>query len=146
MKKNNSKPIVALDTNVFLVSLAPQSPYAIIFDALIDGLFTLAISTEILAEYEEKIAERYAKDVVTDIFELLLNLPNIIRQDIYFNWLLIKADPDDDKFVDISVAVGADYLVSDDKHFNVLKHIDFPKINLIKAKDFILLSQNSFQV
>lgn len=57
MKKNNSKPIVVLDTNVFLVSLAPQSPYAIIFDALIDGLFTLAISTEILAEYEEKIAE-----------------------------------------------------------------------------------------
>lgn len=54
---SNNKPIVVLDTNVFLVSLAPQSPYAIIFDALIDGLFTLAISTEILAEYEEKIAE-----------------------------------------------------------------------------------------
>ena len=94
---SNNKPIVVLDTNVFLVSLAPQSPY-------------------------------------------------VIRQDIYFNWLLITADPDDDKFVDISVAVDADYLVSDDKHFNVLKHIDFPKVNLMKAKDFIILCQNLFQV
>lgn len=146
MMKDNKMPIVVLDTNVFLVSLASHSPYSVIFDALIEGHFTLVVSTEILAEYEEKIAERYASDVVTDVFELFLNLPNIIRQDIYFNWLLIVSDPDDNKFTDVAVAVNADYLVSNDKHFNILTRTDFPKINLIKAEDFILLCQNSLNI
>ena len=43
MKKNNKIPVVVLDTNVFLVSLAPQSEYSIIFDALIEERFQLVV-------------------------------------------------------------------------------------------------------
>ena len=75
MKKNNELPIVVLDTNVFLVSLAPQSEYAPIFDALIEGHFDLVVSTEILEEYEEVIGQRYDVQTVNDIFELFLNYP-----------------------------------------------------------------------
>ena len=36
--------------------------------------------------------------------------------------LLINADPDDNKFFDIAVAANADYLVTNDAHFNMVKN------------------------
>lgn len=137
MKKNNKIPVVVLDTNVFLVSLAPQSEYSIIFDALIEERFQLVVSTEIINEYEEIIGKRYDIQTVKDIFELFLSLPNIIRQEVYFKWNIINVDKDDNKFIDIAVASNADYLVTNDKHFNILEHIYFPKLHHVKAEEFI---------
>lgn len=136
MKKTN-KIRVVLDTNVFLVSLAPQSPYAFIFDALLNKSFELVVSTEILAEYDEIISRRYDKETVNDVFELILHLDNIHHQNVYYQWGLITADPDDNKFVDIFVASQADYLVTNDKHFSFLNELPFPPINLIKAENFL---------
>ena len=34
------------------------------------------------------------------------------------------------------IAAGADYIVTNDKHFNVLKDIDFPKVNVIDIDTF----------
>ncbi len=45
-------------------------------------------------------------------------------------------DKDDNKFVDLAIAVGADYLVSNDKHFDILKSIDFPKVQVINLEEF----------
>jgi len=53
------KPCLVLDTNVFLVSLAPHYKYHWIYQALITGKFELAIANEILTEYSEQIALRY---------------------------------------------------------------------------------------
>ncbi len=41
-----------------------------------------------------------------------------------------------DKFSDCAVAAGVHYLVTDDKHFNTLIKLGFPKVYLIKIKDF----------
>ena len=41
-----------------------------------------------------------------------------------------------DKFVDCAFNAGADYIVTNDRHFNVLKNIDFPKINVIDIVTF----------
>ena len=131
--------VVLLDTNIFLVSLSPFSKYAPIFDALIDGKFTLVISNEIISEYEEIIQSRYDKKTVQDVLNLLVHLENIQKQDIYFNWQLIEPDKDDNKFVDCAISAGADYLVTNDRHFNVLKNIPFPTVNVISADDFLEL-------
>lgn len=136
MKKSNRLRIV-LDTNVFLVSLAPKSPFALIFDALLNQTFELVISTEILAEYDEIISKRYDKQTVNDVFELILHLENIHHQNVYYQWNLIDIDPDDNKFVDVFVASQADYLVINDKHFSFLSELPFPPINLIKAEKFL---------
>ena len=34
-------------------------------------------------------------------------------------------------------AANATYIVSDDKHYDVLKDIDFPKILVLKLKEFL---------
>jgi putative PIN family toxin of toxin-antitoxin system len=138
----NNKMVVLLDTNVFLVSLSPFSKYAPIFDALIDGKFIMVITNEILSEYEEIIQKRYDKETVNDIFNLLSHLDNVQKQDIYFNWQLIEADKDDNKFVDCAISVGADYLVTDDKHFKILKSIPFPFVNVLNADGFLKILMN----
>lgn len=50
---------------------------------------------------------------------------------------LITADPDDNKFVDCAFAAGADYLVSEDSHFNVLRTTPFPLLNLVTLDEFL---------
>ena len=50
---------------------------------------------------------------------------------------LIAADPDDNKFVDCAFAAGADYLVSEDSHFDVLRKTTFPKLNLVTLDEFM---------
>ena len=57
--------------------------------------------------------------------------------DAYFKWRLIEADHDDDKFVDCAFAANATYIVSDDKHFDVLKSITFPRIAVLKLVQFL---------
>jgi hypothetical protein len=38
--------------------------------------------------------------------------------------------------VDCALNAGADFIVTNDKHFNVLKSIDFPKINVADIDTF----------
>ena len=87
-------------------------------------------------EYEEIITEKYNENVAKDVVRTLLKLPNVHQQTIYYHWNLISEDPDDNKFVDCAVSANADYLVSHDKHLNVLHHIEFPKIEILKVEAF----------
>lgn len=61
---------------------------------------------------------------------------NTILVSRWFTWNLIRLDPDDNKFVDTYIASGADYIVTEDSHFNILKNIPFPKIKVIGLEEF----------
>ena len=101
--------------------------------------YTLVLSNEILSEYAEIIAHKANIIVSTNIIEMLLSAVNVNRQDIFFRWQLIEIDKDDNKFVDCSIAGNADYLVTNDTHFNVLKSIEFPPITIINSDEFLAL-------
>ena len=64
------------------------------------------------------------------------SLSNVELVNPYYNWNLIPADPDDNKFVDAAVSGNVDYLVTNDKHFKVLKSIEFPPVNVITLEEF----------
>jgi predicted nucleic acid-binding protein len=55
---------------------------------------------------------------------------------VHFQWNIIQTDPDDNKFVDCAIAGNVGFLISNDKHFSVLKTIDFPKLNLLRLEEF----------
>jgi uncharacterized protein len=133
---------IVLDTNVLLVSLSPLSPYAPIFECFLDGKYNIAISNEILTEYEEKIVERYDKITSNLILDLFSTQYNIIKINRYYRWNLINADPDDNPFVDCFIAANADFLVTNDKHFNILKQIPFPMVTLTNAEEFLEMCKN----
>ena len=130
---------VVLDTNVLVASISRQSPYHWVWQAFLTGKYQLCITTDILDEYAEVI-ERYfsAIDADNTLTQIMLqkNTIQIIR---YFKWNVIELDPDDNKFFDCAVAANADYLVSEDKHFNILKEISFPAVSAIKTAAFKIL-------
>jgi putative PIN family toxin of toxin-antitoxin system len=130
---------IVLDTNVLLVSIPKKSPYRLIFDSLLNKRFDLIISNDILSEYTEIIAQKSNATVATNIGEMLLTLSNVQKQDIFYKWNMNEVDKDDNKFVDCAISGGADYLVSNDKHFNCLKIVAFPKLSVLSVDEFIIL-------
>jgi len=131
-----NRPKVVLDTNVLLVSISSKSKYHWIFSNLINGVYELYITNEILLEYEEIISSRYSEEVARDVIRLLLFLENVVLVTPFFKWDLIVGDSDDNKFVDCYLISNSDVLVSHDKHFDILKEIDFPKVNVIQIDEF----------
>lgn len=95
----------------------------------------MAITTEILNEYEEQLADFYAPVVADGVLQILDTLENVHPVQVYYKWNLIAVDPDDNKFSDCSVAAGADYLVTYDRHFRVLSDIEFPKIICVTLEE-----------
>lgn len=128
----NNKLKLVLDTNVFLVSLLPHHKYWWVFDGIIHHRFTLLVSNDILTEYMEKCIEKYGTSLSNEKLDFLLDFSNVELVTPYFQWNLIEADPDDNKFVDCAIAGQADFIVTHDKHFNVLADVSFPKLNIIK--------------
>ncbi len=127
---------VVLDTNVLLAAIPSRSPYRIVLDALFDGFYDAYVSTDVLLEYDEKIAQFFDTEVAEAILGGLLLLTNVHKTDIYFNMTLIDADKDDNKFVDCAFSANVQYIVTNDRHFNVLSQYDFPKLNLIRIETF----------
>ncbi len=134
---------IVLDTNVLLVSLPGYSPFHPIYRAIVEERFSLFVTNEILTEYEEQISVRLGIERTEIQLRELLNLPNVVLVTVYFNWYKITSDPDDDKFADCAIACGADYLVTNDKHFNVLKDVGFPGVAIIKAEEFLTIIPKS---
>ena len=101
---------LVLDTNSLIQCIARRSRYHAIWLSLLDGRNQLCVSNEILEEYEEIL-------------------------EYHFN--LITADPDDNKFVDCAVTGNARFIVTEDRHYDVLRHTDFPKVNIIGLDEML---------
>ena len=134
MKTN--KPRVVIDTNVILVSVLIHHKYYWINEALLSEKYTLLVSNEIIEEYEEKLTEKYGVLRAQKVLDALMDQINVERISPIYRWLLIKDDQDDDKFVDCAVAGNADFIVTHDKHFNILKEIPFPKVEIVTIPEF----------
>ena len=127
---------IVLDTNCLVVCMPRTSPFNCIWEAFRETKITLCYTTDIVYEYSEILSRFYAQQFVNDVINELLLSPNVIKANNYYKWNLITADPDDNKFVDCALNAGADYIVTNDRHFNVLKSFDFPPIKVIDIETF----------
>ena len=133
---------VVLDTNVLFVSVSEFSPYYPIYRALKNREYELVVTTDVMLEYHEVIGDEMSQDVADDLIAFLSHASNVHKISKYYYWRLITADPDDDKFVDAAVAGNVDFIVSDDRHFRVLKKIVFPKVKVISTDEFLKMVEN----
>jgi len=127
---------IVLDTNCLLPAVFPCSMYHWVWESFRRGDFILCFSNEIIEEYEELLSNLYLPEITKNVIHLLLTSRNIEKVIPFYKWNLIAADPEDNKFVDCALNGGADYIVTNDKHFNVLKIIEFPKINIVNIDTF----------
>lgn len=129
---------LVVDTNCLLASINPRGAYFKLYELFIASAFEWVLSNEILTEYEEQVTRRYSVRTAQQVHDVLTTAPNAYFQEAYYKWQLIEADPDDNKFVDVAIAASADFLVTNDKHFDVLKQVEFPRVPIIRFQDFLI--------
>lgn len=128
---------VVIDTNVLLASFSRRSPYGLVMDKFRERAYSLCLTTEILLEYEEKLTEIFSPQAAQPFIEALPDRSNVEWVNIFFKWNLIYPDLDDNKFVDCAIAARADYLVTNDKDYRPLKKLQFPKLIVLSAEEFM---------
>ena len=133
---------IVLDTNCLVRILPKSSLYRCLWDMFLQSKFQLCYTTEILQEYEEILSRFYSKEIAEFTIATLLKSQNIIQITPFYKWHLIVTDPEDNKFVDCALNAGADYIVTNDKHFNILKTLDFPPIKVINIETFKTIINN----
>ena len=128
---------IVIDTNVLISILPKASSNRFLLEKIIAQEFEVFVSTPILLEYREIISLKTNEIVANNFLEFFMKLPNVIELDPSYNWQLIEKDPDDNKFVDAAIAGNCDYLVSNDKHFNILKERGNDLVKLINIQEFL---------
>ena len=128
--------LVVIDTNVLLISISSRSKYHWLYELIVHKKIQIAFTHDILIEYEEQLGLHWNAVVATNVTRLLTELSTALLTTIYYNLNLITIDEDDNKFVDCAFAANADFIVTNDNHFNILKNIDFPNIPILRLDEF----------
>jgi len=137
----NAMQNIVLDTNSLIMSISSRSAYNEIWKAFLREEYTLCVTNEIIEEYQEVIARNINSWVAETIVTAILNRRNVIKADPHFHFNLIQADLDDNKFVDCAIATNARYIVTEDHHFNILRTISFPVVDVINIDAFLEILQ-----
>lgn len=115
---------VCIDTNVLVQLFGTARPYRPIADALQQGRLELAVSNEILFEYEETVTRLSGRARWRTLISFLDGISrlhsNVLYVQPHFRFRVIAGDPDDNKFVDCAIAAEADFILTSDRHFDLL--------------------------
>ena len=117
--------------------MSPRSKYHAVWESFVSGENRLCITNEIIEEYIEILQKLVGYEVSEYIVKTIINSPFTEFFTPYYHFELIKADPDDNKFVDCAIVAHARYVVTNDHHYDVLKEIPFPKVQIIFIQDFM---------
>lgn len=129
-----------LDTNVLISAIiSSKGSPAKIISFWRKRKFTLIISREILAELEsvlgyKRIIEKYHLDkkIIEKYLKLFKDFASIYKTKEKVN--IIKADPSDNKFLEVAIKAAADFIVSGDNHLLCLDN--FQGVKIVTPKDF----------
>ncbi len=128
---------LVLDTNSLIQCIARRSRYHAIWLSILEGRHELCVTNEILEEYEEILERKASHTFAVLAINVILNNPYTIFVTPYYQFGLITADADDNKFVDCAIAGNARFVVTEDHHYDVLKEIEFPKVDVIGLDDML---------
>ena len=115
---------VVVDTNVFISSFFGGNPRKVI-DYWLSGKITLCVSKSILKEYFD-VLSRFEFDDETFLLRLMSAFEksyNILFVENPKEFLWIKDDPADNKFIACAISLKAEYIVSGDVHLTKIKNI-----------------------
>ena len=126
-----------VDTNCLLASINPRGVYFHLYELFIARAFKWVISNEILTGYDEPVTRRCSVATAQQVHEVLLTASNTHFQETNYKWQLIEPDPDDNKFMNVSVAANADFPVANDRHFEVLRQVECPRVPIISLQAFL---------
>jgi putative PIN family toxin of toxin-antitoxin system len=128
------KPVVVFDCMVFLQAVTnARGPAFACFQLLEEGKFTLAVSAAVLSEVRDvltrpalrrkfpRLSEERVGEFLASVEQkavLLSEVPNSFRY---------ARDPDDEPYLNLAIAAGAQYLVTRDNDLLDLMRADVPE-------------------
>lgn len=132
--------IIVLDTNVLIQVVGRKAPWRNIFSSITNGSLEIAVSPPIFLEYEEVILRLTGQSTWSKIHRIL-EISNELHGNIHwvtpdFRFNVIQDDPDDNAFTDCAIAASADFVITEDKHFEALNNAGY-KPKPIHPSDFI---------
>ena len=131
---------IVLDTNCLIQSIPKRSPFRAVWDSILSGENILCVSNDIIEEYMEILQKLTDERTAALVVKTIIENPFVDFITPYYQFHLIQADPDDNKFVDCAIAAVARYVVTNDHHFDVLRLKNtFPMVDVINLKDFMEL-------
>ena len=127
---------IVLDTNCLIQIISPHSEYHDVWLSLTKGQNVLCISNEIIEEYVEILERLFNHSFAEAVVKTIVNSPFLEYVAPFYKFELIKSDPDDNKFVDCAIAANARYIVSNDRHYDVVKTINFTRVEVLSLSSF----------
>jgi predicted nucleic acid-binding protein len=117
--------LVCIDTNAVLGMFGRAAPLLALRHGLLAGKFRWALSNDILLEYQEIAAREMGAGGVERMLRFIELAGQargaILRVAPAFRFHLIADDADDDKFADCAIAAEADFIITEDRHFEALR-------------------------
>lgn len=134
---------LVLDTNSLIQCVSRRSRYHDLWLSFIDGRNNICVTTEILNEYVEILQRETTENFASLVLEVILNNPHTLFINTFYKFNLISTDPDDNKFIDCAVAAQAKYIVTEDHHYDVLRHVEFPQVDIIGIDEALKIIQTT---
>ena len=127
---------IILDTNVFISGIFFSGPPSQILKAWGNQRFQIALSRQILDEYQrvaENLSSKFPTVDIVPILELVtIHAQFVDTQGFDFN---VCEDPDDDKFIECAVAGKCTTIISGDKH--LLSLSGYQGITILNSRNFV---------
>jgi putative PIN family toxin of toxin-antitoxin system len=126
---------VVFDTNIFISAFViPGGKAEVAYSHALRKDFTLYSSVAILTETAQKLREKFGwqQDKITFLLKAIAKVAMVIKTEPHLHLL---ADEPDNRVLECAEAVGADFVVTGDKHLLFLKH--FQNSTVVKLSDFL---------
>ncbi len=111
-----AKPLVVIDTNVFISGLRSRRGASFkLLSMLGEGAFDISVSVPLVLEYET-IARRQARALgldsatIDDILDYLCQVA--LRREIFFLWRPFLKDPKDDLVLELAVESECEFIIT----------------------------------
>jgi uncharacterized protein len=127
---------VVIDTNIFVSSFFGGNPRRIV-DLWRDGKITLCVSRDILDEYIEVLQRIGLKneEEIAELLSLFAKGFNILFTTKTPKIRAVKGDPADDKFIECTVALKAEVVITGDRAIRALE--EYAGIKILTPQEFL---------
>jgi putative PIN family toxin of toxin-antitoxin system len=126
---------VVFDTNIFISAFViPGGKAEAAYSHALRKDFTLYSSVAILTETAQKLEKKFGwqQDKIASLLKAIAKVAIVIKTEPHLHHL---ADEPDNRVLECAEAVGADFIVTGDKHLLFLKH--FQNSDVVRLADFL---------
>ena len=126
---------VVFDTNIFISAFViPGGKAEAAYSHALRKDFTLYSSVAILTETAQKLEKKFGwqQDKIASLLKAIAKVAIVIKTEPHLHH---RADEPDNRVLECAEAVGADFIVTGDKHLLFLKH--FQNSDVVRLADFL---------